>query len=132
MSEDFIKRSDAIKVVESMSYGAFEIEGDKEWLINLIENIPSAELYKEFAEWVKLWFKDEPSNPNDITYINALENRIKELETDRPQGRNLSEEYPSLFECSVCGASCFDTVPWDCDINYCPNCGARMEGADDE
>ena len=51
---------------------------------------------------------------------------------DRPQGRNLSEEYPSLFECSMCGASCYDTYPWDCDIKFCPNCGARMKGADDE
>ena len=50
---------------------------------------------------------------------------------DRPQGRNLSEEYPSLFECSVCGASCDDTYPWDCDIKFCPNCGADMRGDND-
>ena len=50
---------------------------------------------------------------------------------DRPQGENLLEEYPSLFECSICGASCFDTIPWDCNIIFCPNCGARMKGADE-
>ena len=44
----------------------------------------------------------------------------------RPKGENLQKDFPSLFECSVCGESCFDTVPWDCDINYCPNCGADM------
>ena len=43
------------------------------------------------------------------------------------RGTNLDEEYPSLFTCSECGASCNDTIPWDCEINYCPNCGARME-----
>ena len=50
----------------------------------------------------------------------------------RPQGENLLEKYPSLFECSVCGASCSDTIPWDCNINYCPNCGAQMKGVNDE
>ena len=48
---------------------------------------------------------------------------------DISQGENLLEKYPSLFECSVCGASCFDTIPWDCNINYCPNCGAKMSNA---
>ena len=48
------------------------------------------------------------------------------------KGRNLLAEYPSLFECSECGTSCHDTIPWDCNINYCPNCGARMKGAEDE
>lgn len=51
------------------------------------------------------------------------------IDADRPQGENLLEKYPSLFECSVCGASCFDTIPWDCNINYCPNCGAKMSNA---
>lgn len=51
---------------------------------------------------------------------------LKVSSADRPQGRNLLEEYPSLFECSVCGASCYDTYPWDCDIKFCPNCGADM------
>lgn len=64
--------------------------------------------------------------------VDAFMRGYEKGRADRPQGRNLSEEYPSLFECSVCGASCFDTFPWDCDINYCPNCGAKMKGADDE
>lgn len=51
---------------------------------------------------------------------------------DRPRGENLLEEYPSLFECSVCGASCNDTIPWDCNINYCPNCGAKMREREGE
>ena len=57
---------------------------------------------------------------------------ILELSADRPQGENLLEEYPPLFECSIYGASCFDTIPWDCNIIFCPSCGARMKGADDE
>ena len=44
-------------------------------------------------------------------------------------GKNLNEEWPSLFECSICHWSCWDTYCGDTDIyNYCPNCGARMDG----
>ena len=43
-------------------------------------------------------------------------------------GRNVKEEWNSLFECSVCGWECGDTVPCDTEtFNYCPNCGAKME-----
>ena len=47
-------------------------------------------------------------------------------------GENLCKEYPTLFECSLCGASCDDTVSWDCDINFCPNCGASMREREGE
>ena len=44
-------------------------------------------------------------------------------------GKNLNEEWPSLFECSVCHWSCWDTYCGDTDTyNYCPNCGAKMDG----
>lgn len=45
----------------------------------------------------------------------------------RPKGRNTKKEWPSLFECSVCGWSDWDTFTGDsCTYNYCPNCGAKM------
>ena len=44
-------------------------------------------------------------------------------------GKNLKEEWPSLFECSICHWSCWDTYCGDTDTyNYCPNCGAKMDG----
>lgn len=44
-------------------------------------------------------------------------------------GRNLDADTPSLFECSVCHWSCIDTYYGDTeDYNYCPNCGAKMDG----
>ena len=95
MSDDLIRRSDAMKTVKAIldRFGYKEYSIGFKWAVSIMKEIPSA---------------------------------------DRPQGRNLSEEYPSLFECSVCGASCDDTYPWDCDIKFCPNCGAKMKGADDE
>ena len=43
-------------------------------------------------------------------------------------GRNINAEWPSLFECSVCGWSDDDTTTGDTAVyNYCPNCGTKMD-----
>lgn len=45
------------------------------------------------------------------------------------QGSNLKAEWPSLFECSVCGCESIDTYSFTpSTISYCPHCGAKMEG----
>lgn len=44
-------------------------------------------------------------------------------------GKNLKEDWPSLFECSVCGCDSMDTYTFEpSKINYCPSCGAKMDG----
>lgn len=46
-------------------------------------------------------------------------------------GKNLKKEYPTLFQCSVCGCEDWDTSEVNYgEYNYCPNCGARMDGGD--
>ena len=54
---------------------------------------------------------------------------IDSIPTAEPKmGRNVKEEWNSLFECSVCGWECGDTYMCDtATFNYCPNCGAKME-----
>ena len=48
-------------------------------------------------------------------------------------GYNTKDDSPSLFGCSVCGWFCWDTYCGDTDTyNYCPNCGAKMKGENDE
>ena len=49
---------------------------------------------------------------------------------DRPQGEWIEQEddYHHYWECSECGMG----VGLDDIRNFCPNCGARMKGADDE
>ena len=43
-------------------------------------------------------------------------------------GHNL-KDYDSAFECSVCGWEDWDTLTADTSkYNYCPNCGAKMDG----
>lgn len=45
----------------------------------------------------------------------------------RQVGYNLRENYPSLFECSICGWECDDTTPGlTQEYNYCPYCGAKI------
>lgn len=54
---------------------------------------------------------------------------LKELKADRPQGEWICTERMGtfkLYDCSVCGIHI--EAPW----TFCPNCGARMKGADDE
>ncbi len=36
------------------------------------------------------------------------------------------------YDCSACGESwtTIEGTPWDNDMNYCPHCGAKMEGAE--
>ena len=57
-------------------------------------------------------------------------------DADRPQGEWKGYEIPS--ECSVCGHH-WDEYVFGQDIwhdgsvpNYCPHCGAKMKGADDD
>ena len=49
---------------------------------------------------------------------------------DRPRGEWIEQEddYHHYWECSECGMG----VGLDDIRNFCPNCGARMKGADNE
>ena len=52
---------------------------------------------------------------------------ILELTKDRQQGEWIKDaEWWCVYKCSVCGET-FDEL-----TDYCPHCGARRKGADDE
>ena len=95
MSEELIRRSDAIKAIEELpnAYNGWSDAYDKAYIIGTLEEVPSA---------------------------------------DRPQGEWIDRgmRVPSSWvkKCSLCGHET-DTWRW---CNFCPNCGARMKGADDE
>ena len=38
------------------------------------------------------------------------------------------EWYGYIFKCSVCGGTTMGYYDLHCDVNYCPNCGAKMDG----
>jgi hypothetical protein len=81
-----------------------------------------------------------------IDYRDLMLEAVKVLPSaDRPQGEwiehkertivrngNFVDFFPTEYECSNCGlrrATYFINSPL---FNYCPNCGCRMKGADDE
>ena len=107
MNKDIIYREDAIKAVEDVSEN-YTKEGDREWHPH-IDFITQALVQVPFVppkrgEWIDKGWKGD-----------------WQFETD---GRgNCWHEY----ECSECG---FHNKGGK--SNYCPNCGAKMKGADDE
>lgn len=45
---------------------------------------------------------------------------------------DVEDDYGSYLRCSICGD---EFTSWEADCartNYCPNCGAKMEGGSDE
>lgn len=89
---------------------------------------------KELIEIDKLkkWRADRIQSGNcsydDMTALEAFIETVERV--DRPQGEwkasrnNIGHK---RFECSVCGGK----QPYR-RFDFCPNCGARMKGADDE
>lgn len=102
MSEDLIKRSDAIEVLRKLGHEVVVIDkvcslGVAGEFIDAIRTIPSAD--RPQGEWIY----------------------HKEILLDE-------EYYPSRFECD----QCHHYVIAGNDRNFCPNCGAKMKGADNE
>ena len=116
MSEDLIRRSDAIKAIASL-----HILADEE------------KIFKVYAD-----------NPHSMTtdfegtLIDAI-NAIKgapTIEPKRGEWIDLNDKwgFEGTFKCSACGElwSLIDGTPQDNGMNFCPNCGADMRGKDDE
>lgn len=69
---------------------------------------------------------------NNVRGDITIEQMAEDLAADRPQGewidRGMRVPCSWVKKCSLCGHET-DTWRW---CNFCPNCGARMKGADDE
>lgn len=102
---DYIERKDAIKAVADML--AFEAEMD------YCDTFTS----DDFIDDAKGYFKDIPSaDVAPVRYAN------------HGRWKNYKDEHT----CSVCDYSFCDEWYSDDDVyNYCPNCGARMDGEDE-
>lgn len=62
--------------------------------------------------------------------IEGYKTRIAELEAQLPkEGEWIDLSFGRDYKCSVCGEWYrMDGTPEQEDMNYCPNCGARMKG----
>jgi len=104
-TDDCIKRSDALKAILGVSiYDTIEeLEGAR----TIAENTWADGLYDAYK------IIEEEVDAADVEPVRY--------------GYNVKWDYPTLFECSLCGWECFDTVPGDTNTyQYCPNCGAKM------
>jgi len=80
----------------------------------------------QICEWCKFYdgencFSQEPCKA--MLYLKT------EPQTERPQGEWKPKNHHTDY-CSNCG---FEETQWrTADYNFCPSCGARMKGVDDE
>ena len=57
----------------------------------------------------------------------AFADAVKALPSaDRPQGEWIDDDFVGQYRCSECDYYAID------EYDYCPHCGARMKGADDD
>lgn len=95
---------------------------------------------KELIEIDKLkkWRADRiqsgDCNFDDMTALEAFIETVERV-ADAPQGEWIAktENYHSHWVCSECGSwALLEYNDQMCLSNFCPNCGCRMKGADDE
>ena len=107
--ENLIKREDAIDAIEGTDW----------YHQNRNKDMVSGANSDEHQAWYK---------------AEDVYKALKEIPfTDRPSGEWIEQE--DCWQCSECGDEFVLEVgikPIDAKMNYCPTCGARMKGADDE
>ena len=81
-------------------------------------------------------------NEEEATRYHVLSWAIQEMKathTERKVGKWIKHKDRTCWYCSECTTDDYYAYVWDFDTNeykfqdkYCPNCGARMEGEEDE
>ncbi len=107
MMNDIKRHIDAERAKELLKSRLYETA------LNNVGNVKDAsEIYIEIADnRVSDWIDAVPT-------ADGIEEKI---------GYNKKEEYPSLFECSVCEWYCSDTYYGDTgEYLYCPHCGTKI------
>ena len=135
---DLIKRSDAIKAASNalweylMAMDDSYINGIEQAVEGKIKSVPSAdEPQKTLAEALAPYTNREELMMADAEARGYAEGFKEGLEADRPQGEWIEVEEDwrhqiEFWKCSECDFAVSSMY------NYCPDCGARMKGADDE
>lgn len=72
----------------------------------------------------------------DLSYYDGLSDAFEAIQdlpsADKPQGEWISVCGNKQCDCSVCGKGFDHTYEWIEQWNYCPLCGAKMKGVDDD
>ena len=96
------------------------------------EWIKKSDVIKALNTEARKQFRLDDSYAYVIGTLRNVEDAISNIpSTDRPQGE--WKNYKDEHLCSNCGEvvidDWYDTYDW---YDFCPHCGARMKGADDE
>ena len=128
MSEEYIKRDDAIEAFRPQFYGKDgEIEFtryEREVIVEALNNIPSTDV-------VSTDFHDKTVEAITDKYIKEFQRMAKEFDevTERKKGEWIEKNSHTNL-CNICGFE--ETTWWSSDYNFCPNCGADMRGDEHE
>ena len=116
MSDDLIKRSDALSAAGDMSYIAFEIR-------KKLRMIPSAEPMPDYIDNILVvrHYCNGMVAMNEECYKRMQS--VNPTVSDRPQGEWIDDGF--AHRCSECGKQGIGIEYY----NYCPNCGAKMSNA---
>lgn len=126
MSDDLIKRSDAIKIMACEMYAEAQSQGYE------------TDSIEDFMPEAKAWLNDAPTI--DIPHGDDWEKYSERLwkrayergKADRPSGEWIYIDEPMIgnpygrYKCSECNLE----EPFTSD--FCPNCGSKMRGEHDD
>lgn len=94
-------------------------------LLETIDDAPHINL----ADYVPKDFHDKTCE----AMAKAHQAEILKLTADRPQGEWIHDDSsPIAYRCTACNTLQHWSVIQNGRYRFCPNCGARMKGADDE
>ena len=69
--------------------------------------------------------------PTRDEFINFLKSRKRANVKEIVYGKWIPTKYPFMNECEDCSSCGYRTV-WGHRYNYCPNCGAKMDGGNND
>lgn len=120
MSEDLIRRSDAIYALRKLGHEVVVIDkvyslGVAHEFIDAIRDIPSADIPQKVV--AQITFDEEKMRE---IVKEAVERFKEEYEIEPKRGEWIDDEFIGQYRCSECDYYSVD------EFDFCPNCGADM------
>ena len=132
---DLIKREDAIKVTWQEPTYTDPLNVLTE-VRDRIEAIPSADRPQGNVDAVDIFEREMHNLEQGYITLGEFDERIEPLRHlcyDRPQGKWIDSQGRPMRLYESYSANCSACGEWSEYLTeYCPHCGARMKGADDE